>query len=110
MSNENLFNKSREAIRKQRALVGDKPVETNDQGRRVWRSYEEYMRDQKKIADQMKAKPAISCELCGYPMDYKGHKLTKWERDWSVHEVCKAKLGNLLDRQSGAARDRRMRR
>ena len=52
------------------------------------------------------AQPAIICGMCGYPMDYEGHVLTDWEKKWSIHEPCKIKVGNMLDRETGIARER----
>lgn len=55
------------------------------------------------------SKPALTCELCGFPMNHKGHVLTEWEEKWSTHEVCRDKAHAMLDRQSGIARERRRR-
>lgn len=53
------------------------------------------------------SKPAKTCTLCGYPMDYNGHKLTEWEEKWSTHEPCRDKAHGMLDRETGIARERR---
>jgi len=55
------------------------------------------------------AKPAVTCGLCGYPMDYNGHKLTEWEAKWSIHEPCREKAHKMLDRDTGITRERRQR-
>jgi hypothetical protein len=52
--------------------------------------------------------PAKTCSLCGYPMDWQGHKPTEWEQKWSTHEVCRDKAHQLLDRHAGITRERRM--
>ncbi len=53
------------------------------------------------------SRPPLTCELCGYPMDYNGYKPDKWEIKWSTHNTCKEKAFKLLDRQSGIARERK---
>lgn len=70
-------------------------------------NYEEYLQAQKELNEQYQSLPAKICTLCGYPMDYKGHKLSKSEKKWSVHDVCKQKMNDMLDRESGVARERR---
>lgn len=70
-------------------------------------NYDEYLKAQKYLHEQVFKQPANVCELCGYPMNYKGHQLTEWEKKWSVHEVCKKKLDAMLDRQTGISRERR---
>lgn len=70
-------------------------------------NYEEYLDAQSRITKELISKPAVTCELCGYPMDYKGHKLSKMEAKWSIHDVCRDKAERLLDRDSGITRERR---
>lgn len=53
------------------------------------------------------SKPAKTCVLCGYPMDYQGHKATEWEIKWSTHAPCHEKALKMLDRESGIARERK---
>lgn len=72
-----------------------------------YRDYNEYMDAQKYVHEELHNKPAISCELCGYPMDYNGHVPTEWEAKWSIHEVCKKKMDNMLDRETGITRERK---
>lgn len=103
------LSEGQKAIRQHRAKQMQE-VSKDPTQRRQWTNYDEYIKDQRSIFDQMKSKPAQFCGLCGYPMDYNGHKLTEWEKIWSVHEVCKSKMGNYLDRESGVARERRSRR
>ena len=100
------LNQGQKAIRQHRA---QQKMDYENVKRREWTNYDDYIRDQRMIFEQMKAKPAKICGLCGYAMDYNGHKLTEWEETWSVHEVCKAKMSNYLDRESGVARERRRR-
>jgi hypothetical protein len=69
--------------------------------------YNEYMDAQKYIHDTLQSKPAVTCELCGYPMDYNGHILSEKEQKWSIHEVCRKKMENMLDRETGIARERK---
>lgn len=83
----------------QKALV---PVEYTD--------YDEYINAQSHLTQRLITQPSKSCELCGYPMDYKGHKLTEREQKWSVHDVCRAKMEKQIDRASGINRDRRAKR
>ncbi|WP_422661691.1 hypothetical protein ACK8P5_26580 (plasmid) [Paenibacillus sp. EC2-1] len=75
--------------------------------RKEWTNYDDYLRDQKRIHEKVFSRPALFCNLCGYPMDYQGHKMTEWEEKWSTHEVCKKKMNNFLDRESGILRDRK---
>ncbi len=70
-------------------------------------NYDEYLDAQTRITKDLISKPAVTCELCGYPMDYKGHKLSKREEKWSIHDVCRDKAERMLDRDSGIARERR---
>ena len=70
-------------------------------------NYDDYLDAQSRLTQRLINQPAITCELCGYPMDYKGHKVTKWETKWSIHEVCKRKAESMLDRDSGIARERK---
>ena len=70
-------------------------------------NFNDYLDAQTRLTQRLINQPARTCELCGYPMDYKGHKLTKWENKWSIHEVCKRKAENMLDRDSGIARERK---
>ena len=70
-------------------------------------NYEEYLDAQSRITKSLISQPARTCELCGYPMDYKGHKLSKMEAKWSIHDVCRAKAEKMLDRDSGITRERR---
>jgi hypothetical protein len=72
-----------------------------------YRSYDEYMDAQSYVHKQLHTKPAEQCELCGYAMDYNGHVLSEWETKWSIHEVCKKKMDNMLDRETGIARERK---
>lgn len=72
-----------------------------------YRNYDDYMNAQKDIHQHLHAKPADMCELCGYAMDYNGHQLSAWEQKWSIHEVCRDKMGGMLDRETGIARERR---
>lgn len=75
--------------------------------RRTWTNYDEYIAAQRRFFEEMKAKPANYCTLCGYPMDYNGHKPTEWELTWSTHEPCRDSALRMLDRESGIARERR---
>lgn len=73
-------------------------------------NYDEYMSAQARLTQRLISQPARVCELCGYDMDHKGHKLSEREKKWSVHDVCKKKLEAQLDRDTGVARDRRQKR
>ena len=71
-------------------------------------SEEDVHKAHKEIHEKMFSKPAETCELCGYPMDYNGHQPTEWETKWSTHSVCRDKLHSRLDRETGITRERRM--
>ena len=70
-------------------------------------NYEEYLDAQTRLTKRLTSQPAKTCELCGYPMDYKGHRLSEKEKKWSIHDVCKTKMEGMLDRNTGIARERR---
>lgn len=70
-------------------------------------NYEEYMDAQSKLTQRLINQPAKVCELCGYDMDHKGHKLSEKEKKWSIHDVCRRKLEKQLDRDTGIATERR---
>lgn len=70
-------------------------------------NYDDYMDAQKRLTKQLTSQPAQICEMCGYPMNYNGHKLSEWERKWSIHEVCKDKVSGMLDRKTGITRERK---
>lgn len=72
--------------------------------------YGEYMKAQENLTKKVISKEAKTCELCGYPMTWKGHKLTEKEKKWSIHDVCREKAMRLLDRDSGILRDRKEKR
>ena len=72
--------------------------------------YDEYINAQSHLTQRLINQPPRSCELCGYPMDYKGHKLTDREKKWSIHDVCRKKMEKQMDRESGINRDRRAKR
>lgn len=69
-------------------------------------NYDEYLKAQKAIHDHMFQQEAAVCQLCGYPMNYNGHKLSEREEKWSVHDVCNKKMEGMLDRKTGIARER----
>lgn len=72
-----------------------------------YKNYDDYLNAQKHVHDHLHSKPAEMCELCGFPMDYNGHQLSAWEDRWSIHEVCRDKMGGMLDRETGIARERK---
>jgi hypothetical protein len=70
-------------------------------------NYNEYMDAQKYAHEVLQSQPAVTCELCGYPMDYNGHVLSERESKWSIHDVCRKKMEGMLDRETGIARERK---
>lgn len=70
-------------------------------------NYDEYLSAQDQVHRELLSKPAKTCELCGYPMDYNNHVPSEWERKWSIHSVCKRKLDGMLDRETGISRERK---
>lgn len=112
MSNDKSYHhKGNKAISQHRQQQTKKlEVSKDPNQRKQWTNYDEYINDQRTVFNEMKQRPAQFCGLCGYEMNYNGHKLTEWEKIWSVHEVCKAKMSGYLDREAGVARERRSRR
>lgn len=72
-----------------------------------YKNYDDYLKAQKQVHEHLHSKPAISCELCGYPLTYNGHKPTEREQKWSIHDVCQEKMSRMLDRETGIARERK---
>jgi hypothetical protein len=89
-----------------RSLANLSTVQTHQQSSSIQRGMHTYDEKHRRLF----SRPALTCELCGYPMNYNGHKLTPWEQKWSTHEVCRDKALQMLDRQSGITRERRRRR
>lgn len=100
-------NKNSKAILQKHRKMQQANKVSDDRKYKEWTNYDEYMNDQKRIHDETFSRPALFCNLCGYPMDYNGHKLTEWETKWSTHEICKKKVSDRLDRESGILRDRK---
>lgn len=106
MSDVELINDGKKSVKRKKMK---RPPLTPDERKRR-RARNKYLADTTKQDENHKkffAKPALTCGLCGYPMDYNGHVPTAWEQKWSVHEPCKEKAHSMLDRNTGITRERK---